>query len=78
MYLTGKKIIHPNRRQIIEKTKFTYSPLGLALEKQTEKQVGALKSLSFYDKTDELEQIESISPQNLMNDLILYRSKEIK
>ena len=34
-----------NHRQILEQGKFAYSPLGKVLEKQTEKQVGALKSL---------------------------------
>ena len=34
-YLAGKEILPSNQRQIIEQTKFTYSPLGKALEKQT-------------------------------------------
>ena len=34
-YLTGEDIISSNQQQIIEQTKFTYSPLGKALEKQT-------------------------------------------
>ena len=33
------------QRQIIEQAKFAYSPLGQAFEKQTEKEVGAIKSL---------------------------------
>ena len=44
-YLTGEEILPSNRRQIIEQAKFANSPLGKALEKQAEKQVGALKSL---------------------------------
>ena len=32
---------------------------------QTEKQVGALKSLDLYNKKDKLKQIEGIFPQNL-------------
>ena len=51
-YLTGEEILPSNQQQIIEKAKFTYSPLGKAFEKQTkttedqgEKQVHALKSL---------------------------------
>ena len=27
-YLTGEEILPPNQQQIIEKAKFTYSPLG--------------------------------------------------
>ena len=36
-YLAGEEILPSNRKQIIEEAKFTYSPLGRALEKQTEK-----------------------------------------
>ena len=43
--LTGEEILPSNQRQIIEHTKFAYSPLGKAFKKETEKQVGAIKSL---------------------------------
>ena len=43
-YLTGEEILPSNQRQIIEQGKFAYSPLGKTFEKQTEKQIGALKS----------------------------------
>ena len=50
-YLTGEDILPSNQQQIIEQAKFTYSPLGKALEKQIKtiedqgkKQVDALKS----------------------------------
>ena len=33
-YLTGKEILPSNQKKIIEKTKFTYSPLEKAFEKQ--------------------------------------------
>ena len=33
-YLTGEEILPSNQQQIIEQTKFTYSPLGKAFEKQ--------------------------------------------
>ena len=33
-YLTDEKISPSNQQQIIEQTKFTYSPLGKAFEKQ--------------------------------------------
>ena len=32
-YLTGKEILPSNQQQIIEQTKFSYSPLGKAFEK---------------------------------------------
>ena len=41
-YLTGEEILPSNQRQIIEQTKFSYSPLEKALEKQVEKQIGAI------------------------------------
>ena len=46
--------------QIIQHTKFTYSPFGKVSEKQTEKQVDALKSLNIPSKIDELKQIDLI------------------
>ena len=33
-YLTGNDILPSDQQQIIEKSKFNYSPLGKALEKQ--------------------------------------------
>ena len=66
-----------NQRQIIEQGKFAYSPLGNVFEKQTEKQVGAIKSLDVFNKKDKLKQIDGIFPQNLMNDLICDKWKEI-
>ena len=61
-YLTSEEILPSNRRQITEQAKFTYSPLGKALERLTEKQVDALKSLNLSIKTDELKQTQSIFP----------------
>ena len=56
-YLTGEEILPSNQQQIIQQAKFTYSPLGKGLEKQTktiedqgEKQVVALESLKDSDK----------------------------
>ena len=47
-----------------EQAKFTYSPLGKALENQKMKLVDVLKSLNLFNKIDELKQIESIFPNN--------------
>ena len=44
-YLTGKTILPFNWNQILEQAGFTYSALGKALGKQTEKKIDALKSL---------------------------------
>ena len=53
----AKLILPSNQQQIIEQSKFTYSPLGKAFEKRTktiedqgEKQIKALKSLKSSDK----------------------------
>ena len=65
-YLTGEDILPSNQQQIIEKAKFTYSPLGKAFEKQIktiedqgEKQIkaiqhqGKLKTVKKYYYDDE-------------------------
>ena len=51
-YLTGEEILPSNQQQIIEKAKFTYSPLEKAFQKQTKtiedqekKQVDAVSDL---------------------------------
>ena len=49
-----------------------YSPSGKAFEKQREKKIDILKSLD-----PKLEQIEGVSSQNLMNDLIHVNIKEM-
>ena len=49
-YLTGEEILPSNQQQITEQSKFSYSPLGKAFEKQTktieyqgEKQIKAIQ-----------------------------------
>ena len=63
-YLTGEDILLSNQQQIIEQTKFTYSPLGKAfakqiktIEDQGKKQVNALQKL----KPKEIKPIEGTS-----------------
>ena len=51
-YFASEEILPSNGRQIIEDAKFAYSPLRKALEKQTEKQVDALKSLNPSNRKD--------------------------
>ena len=71
-YLKYYYLLPFNQRQTIEQAKFEYSPLEKAFEKQTEKQVGAIKSLNLSNK---LKQIDGIFSQNLMNDLICAKLK---
>ena len=56
-YLTGEDILPSNQQQIIEQTKFTYSPLGKAFDKQIKtieeqgkKQVDALNTFKSDNK----------------------------
>ena len=44
-YGTDEEILPSNQTRTIEKAMFSYSPLKKAIEKQTKKQVDALKSL---------------------------------
>ena len=64
-YLTGEDILPSNQQQIIEQTKFTYSPLGKAFDKQIKtiedqgkKQVDTLNVL----KPKEIESISNNKP----------------
>ena len=66
-YLRSEEIVPFNQIQIIEHAKFAYPSLGKAFEKETERQVDAIKSL---DPSNKLKQMKGIFPQNLMNDLI--------
>ena len=76
-YLTGKEILPFNRRQIVEQAKFSYSPFRKSFSKTNRKMVGAIESLDFSNKKDELKKIEGIFPQSFMNDLIRPTLKEI-
>ena len=69
-YLTGEDILPSNQQQIIEQTRFTYSPLGKAFEKQIKtiedqgkKQVDALNTL----KSNNQLTIEDVIPKNALN-----------
>ena len=66
-----------NWSQVIGEATATYSPLKKTLEKQTEKQINALKSLNLSNETDELKRIESIFPKNLLIDLTKDKELEI-
>ena len=70
-YLIGEEILPSNRRLIIKQAKFAYSSLGKALEKQTEKQIGPIKSLDLSNKKDELKHIKGIFPKSMLNVLII-------
>ena len=44
-YLTGENILPSNQQQIIEQTKFNYSPLGKAFEKKKQLKVNVKNKL---------------------------------
>ena len=69
-YLTGEEILPSNQQQIIEQTKFSYSPLGKAFGKQTktiedqvEKQIRAIQD----NKKEK-------NKQNQLNMMIIFLS----
>ena len=66
-----------NQRQITEEAVFAYCPLGKTFEKWTKKQVAALKSTNISNRKDKLKQFRGIFLQNLMNDLIRVKLKQI-
>ena len=59
-YLTVEKILPFKQRQILEQAKFAYFPLGKDFLKQTERQIGALRSLKLSNRKIELKEIEGI------------------
>ena len=83
-YLTGEDILPSNQQQIIEQARFTYSPLGKALEKQIktiedqrQKQVDALKDLNQKNKQNRL-RINLIISQKLQLYLMILLAKDKK
>ena len=85
-YLTGEDILPSNQQQIIEQTKFTYSPLGKAFEKQIktiedqgQKQIGALEALKLKKQTKPIEDKSSNKSKAkvISNDLINERKEMI-
>ena len=78
-----KKYYHRINKQITQQAKFTYSPLGKALEKQRktiedqgEKQVDALESLKDSDK--KLPPIKEFIPMENLNPEIINEIKRIE
>ena len=74
-YLTGEDILQSNQQQIIEQTKFTYSPLGEVFDKQIKtiedqgkKQVDALEKLT---AKEEIKPIEA-TPNNHSKARIIF------
>ena len=78
------KILPSNQKQIIEQTKFTYSPLGKAFEKQIKtikdqgkKQVDALENLKLKEETKPIEDESNNQSKAtiIFNELINERKK---
>ena len=77
-YLTGEDILPSNQQQIIEQTKFTYSPLGKAFQKQikTIKDQGEKQIKAIQDQ----EQVKTIKKYNYdaENTPLISKQKEIE
>ena len=68
-YLTGQEILPPDQRRVIEQAKFTYSPLGKALEKQTKTIEGQGKKQikAFEDHGKQLVEFDALISRNDFN-----------
>ena len=81
-YLTGEDVLPSNQQQIIEQTKFTYSALGRAFDKQIKKiedqgkkQIDALEKLKPKEEQNQL-RINLIISQELELYLMNLLTKE--
>ena len=84
-YLTGKEIIPPDQRRVIEQAKFAYSSLGKAFEKQTKtieeqgkKQVGVLEILKREENKEDIKSDEGSFPKGMRTNEIKNRIDKIK
>ena len=75
-YLTGEQILPSNQKQMIEQTKFTYSPLGKAFAKQIKikakpikaiQNQGKVKTIKKYTYNDEDSPLISKQKEILIN-----------
>ena len=76
-YLTGEEILPSNQQQIIQQAKFTYSPLGKALEKQIKiiKDQGEKQTKAIQD--NQLVNINTNKDVNYKDRLLLSKEREI-
>ena len=83
-YITGEDILPSNQQQIIEQTKFTYSPLGKAFDKQiktiedqAKKHVDALEKLKPKEETKPIENKpnKQLKAATIFNELISKRKE---
>ena len=76
-YLTGEEILPSNQQQIIQKAKFTYSPLGKAFEKQikTIKDQGEKQTKAIQD--NQLVNININKDVDYKDKLLLSKEREI-
>ena len=74
-YLTGEEILPSNQQQIIQQAKFTYSPLGKAIEKQikTIKDQGKEQVKAIQDN----KQLVRINKDDYKDKLLLSKEREI-
>ena len=73
-YLIGEEILPSNQQQIIQQTKFNYSPLGEAIEKQikTIKDQGEKQEKAIQDK-----QIVNINKDDYKDKVLISKEREL-
>ena len=84
-YFTGEDILPSTQQQIIQQSKFTYSPLGKAFEKQTKtigdqgkKQFDALEKLKPEEQKETIEDKSNNSPKaRIIFDDLINKRKEL-
>ena len=83
--LTGEEILSFAQRRVIERAKFTYSPLGKVLEKQRKtienqviKQVEALKASKSEENKEGIKPFEGIFPKDMRTNKSKNEIDEIK
>ena len=84
-YFTGEKILPSDQSRKIEQTKFTYSPLGKAFEKQIktieeqgQKQINTLEVLKPEENKEEIKSVEGLFPKGIGTNEIKKEIDEIK
>ena len=70
-YLTGKEILPPIQKRIIEQAKFTYTPLGKPFEKQTQTIEDQGKKENYILKTLKLKELQTIENKSDDNEKYL-------
>ena len=76
--LTGEEIVPSNQKHIIQQTKFTYSPLGQAFEKQIKKIEDQWKKIiNWYFKRLKIQRKKQTHADDCKNKFLIPKEREI-